>query len=353
MSVVFVIGPVIKIVGRVEKFMAWNEEDDKKNIESEVEVKKNVSASSDTSDGVVDALKEVLGAQVVERRRARRWKIFFRFVYLTIFIGVLSAAFMSAEIDEVTVSDSVAVIRMQGAIGAQSEVDANEYVPLFDDIYADSRNKAVLIEMNSPGGSPVHAGILHDVIMKYRKQFPSIPVVVAVEDMAASGGYYIASAADKIVVDKASLVGSIGVISGGFEASELIEKLGVKRRLFIAGENKGFMDPFSPMSEQAQESWQAVLDETHQQFISAVKEGRGDRLTNDPQMFTGMVFTGTQALQNGLADELGYAQNLLNTEFSGLTPAYYTPYQEPWEKVAKQLGVELSASVKSWLYELR
>ncbi|CUB03930.1 S49 family peptidase [Marinomonas fungiae] len=335
--------------------MAWNEEDDKNNTKIEQHADNEVSKQSNanTDDNVIDALKEVLNSQIVEKRRARRWKIFFRFVYLFVFIGILVAAFMKADVDEVSLDDSVAIIRMQGTIGAESEIDANEYVPLFDEIYADQSTRAVLIEMNSPGGSPVHSGILHDVIMQYRAQYPDIPVVVAVEDMAASGGYYIASAADKIVVDKASLVGSIGVISGGFEASELIEKIGVKRRLFTAGENKAFLDPFSPMTEQAQQSWQAVLDETHQQFINAVKEGRGDRLQDDPQMFTGMVFTGAQAVRNGLADEFGYAQQLLNTEFAGLTPAYYSPYQEPWEKVAKQLGVELSAGVKSLLFDVR
>ncbi|SBS31802.1 Putative signal peptide peptidase SppA [Marinomonas aquimarina] len=335
--------------------MAWNEEDDQNNTEIEKGATKQAPQQSrdNGETKVIEALKEVLSSHMVERRRARRWKIFFRFLYLFVFIGVLVTTLMRADMEDVSVNDSVAVLRMQGTIGAENEVDANDYVPLFDEIYADRTTKAVLIEMNSPGGSPVHSGILHDVIMQYRAQYPTIPVVVAVEDMAASGGYYIASAADKIVVDKASLVGSIGVVSGGFEASELLDKVGVKRRLFTAGDNKAFLDPFSPMTEQAQQSWQAVLDETHQQFIDAVKDGRGDRLQNDPQLFSGMVFTGAQAVQNGLADEVGYAQQLLNNDFSGLTPAYYSPYQEPWERVAKQLGVEFAASVKSWLYGLR
>lgn len=332
--------------------MAWNEEDDvnKKPQESIVD---QAQGKQSTETKLVDALKEVLGAQVVERRRQRRWKIFFRFVYLFVFIGVVVSVWVTSDMEDVNAGDSVAVLRMQGTIGAQSEVDANEYVPLLDEIYANSSTKAVLIEMNSPGGSPVHSGILYDAIMHYRTLYPAIPVVVAVEDLAASGGYYIASAADEIIVDKASLVGSIGVVSGGFEASELIEKLGVKRRLFTAGENKAFMDPFSPMSDAAVQSWQSVLDETHKQFINAVKEGRGDRLADEPNLFTGMVFTGTQAVELGLADRFGYAQQLLNTQFSDLTPTYYTPYKEPWEKVAKQLGVEFSTGVTSWLYGLR
>lgn len=332
--------------------MAWNEEDDvnKKPQESIVD---QAQGKQSTETKLVDALKEVLGAQVVERRRQRRWKIFFRFVYLFVFIGVVVSIWVTSDMEDVNAGDSVAVLRMQGTIGAQSEVDANEYVPLLDEIYANSSIKAVLIEMNSPGGSPVHSGILYDAIMHYRTLYPAIPVVVAVEDLAASGGYYIASAADEIIVDKASLVGSIGVVSGGFEASELIEKLGVKRRLFTAGENKAFMDPFSPMSDAAVQSWQSVLDETHKQFINAVKEGRGDRLADEPNLFTGMVFTGTQAVELGLADRFGYAQQLLNTQFSDLTPTYYTPYKEPWEKVAKQLGVEFSTGVTSWLYGLR
>ncbi|WP_425641004.1 S49 family peptidase [Marinomonas gallaica] len=332
--------------------MAWNEEDDV-NKKPQESIVGQAQGKQSTETKLVDALKEVLGAQVVERRRQRRWKIFFRFVYLFVFIGVVVSIWVTSDMEDVNAGDSVAVLRMQGAIGAQSEVDANEYVPLLDEIYANSSTKAVLIEMNSPGGSPVHSGILYDAIMHYRTLYPAIPVVVAVEDLAASGGYYIASAADEIVVDKASLVGSIGVVSGGFEASELIEKLGVKRRLFTAGENKAFMDPFSPMSDAAVQSWQSVLDETHKQFINAVKEGRGDRLADEPNLFTGMVFTGTQAVELGLADRFGYAQQLLNTQFSDLTPTYYTPYKEPWEKVAKQLGVEFSTGVTSWLYGLR
>lgn len=332
--------------------MAWNEEDDV-NKKPQESIVGQAQGKQSTETKLVDALKEVLGAQVVERRRQRRWKIFFRFVYLFVFIGVVVSIWVTSDMEDVNAGDSVAVLRMQGTIGAQSEVDANEYVPLLDEIYANSSTKAVLIEMNSPGGSPVHSGILYDAIMHYRTLYPAIPVVVAVEDLAASGGYYIASAADEIIVDKASLVGSIGVVSGGFEASELIEKLGVKRRLFTAGENKAFMDPFSPMSDAAVQSWQSVLDETHKQFINAVKEGRGDRLADEPNLFTGMVFTGTQAVELGLADRFGYAQQLLNTQFSDLTPTYYTPYKEPWEKVAKQLGVEFSTGVTSWLYGLR
>ncbi|MCO4785765.1 MAG: S49 family peptidase [Marinomonas atlantica] len=333
--------------------MAWNEEDDV-NTKSKEPMADNKHIEKESTDSkLVDALKEVLGAQVVERRRQRRWKIFFRFVYLLVFIGIVTSIWMTSDVDDVTSGDSVAVLRMQGTIGAQSEVDANEYAPLLDEIYANSSTKAVLIEMNSPGGSPVHSGILHDAIMQYRTLYPAIPVVVAVEDMAASGGYYIASAADEIVVDKASLVGSIGVVSGGFEASELINKIGVKRRLFTAGENKAFMDPFSPMSDAAMLSWQSVLDETHKQFIAAVKQGRGDRLADEPNLFTGMVFTGSQAVELGLADQFGYAQQLLNTQFSDLTPVYYTPYKEPWEKVAKQLGVEFSTGITSWFYSLR
>ncbi|MFD1384036.1 S49 family peptidase [Rhodanobacter aciditrophus] len=326
--------------------MAWTEDEDLKQEDTTTTPKVKEDRSKDASENeqLIGALKEVLLSQTTEKRRARRWKLFFRFVYLFVFIGLIGTYFYTADFDDVDVAPSVAVIPMQGAIGAGAEVDANDFVALLDDAYENSTTQAVLIEMNSPGGSPVHAGILHDAIMSYRAARPDVPVIVVVEDMAASGGYYIASAADQIVVDKASLVGSIGVVSGGFEASELIEKIGVKRRIFTAGENKAFLDPFSPMSDHAIESWQAVLDETHAQFIAAVKAGRGDRLTDDPEIFSGMVYTGAQAVNLGLADRFGYAQQLLSSEFRGLTPHYYSPYQEPWEKLAKEFGVQLSAS---------
>lgn len=327
-------------------------DDESKGVVSDSSAKQE-KVTQDTDHRIIYALKEVLGAHVVERRRSRRWKIFFRLFYTFLFIGVLAWFSLSADTEDMISGDTVAVIRMQGVIGAQLEVDANEYVALLDEVYQTPSTKAVLIEMNSPGGSPVHSGILHDAIMQYRKARPDIPVVVAVEDLAASGGYYIASAADRIIVDKASLVGSIGVVSGGFEVSGLIEKLGVKRRLFTAGENKAFMDPFSPMTEEAAKSWQTVLDETHQQFIAAVKEGRGDRLADNSKLFTGMVFTGEQAVKLGLADGFGYSQRLLNTEFNDLTPEYYSPYEEPWVQVAKDLGVEMSASLQSWLMGMR
>lgn len=335
--------------------MSWTEDEDQKE-QSEAASASSVThqAQDKSSDSqVIDALKEVLGAQVVERRRARRWKIFFRLVYLLVLIGVITAIIWQSDAGEKMAADSVAVLRMQGVIGAELEVDANEYVALLDDIYANSGTKALLIEMNSPGGSPVHAGILYDAISDYRTQRPDVPVWVVVEDMAASGGYYIASAADQIIVDKASLVGSIGVVSGGFEASGLIEKLGVKRRLFTAGENKAFLDPFSPMSEEAEASWQAVLDQTHEQFINAVKAGRGEKLAANEELFSGMVFTGEQAVELGLADGYGYSQRLLNTQFSELTPVYYQPYQEPWVQVAKDLGVKMSSSLQSWLMGMR
>lgn len=335
--------------------MAWTEDEDQKqgSIEPSPPEKAELKNKPNESEQLVDALKEVLLSQTTEKRRARRWKLFFRFFYLFVFLGLIGTYFFTAEFDDVDMGPSVAVIRMQGTIGAGAEVDANDYVELLDEAYSARDTRAVLIEMNSPGGSPVHAGILHDALMGYRAARPDVPVFVAVEDMAASGGYYIASAADQIVVDKASLVGSIGVISGGFEASELIEKIGVKRRVFTAGDNKAFLDPFSPMSESAQRSWQAVLDETHAQFIGAVKAGRGNRLANDPEIFSGMVYTGTQAIELGLADRLGYAQQLLTTEFRGLTPHYYSPYREPWEKVAKQLGVQFTASLESLFTRMR
>jgi protease-4 len=163
--------------------------------------------------------------------------------------------------------------------------------------------------------------------------------------MAASGGYYIASAANKIYADKASLVGSIGVISSGFDASNLLEKIGVERRTFTAGRNKAFLDPFAPMTEEAKVKWQAVLDETHQQFINAVKEGRGDRLVITDDVFSGMVFTGSQAIKIGLIDGLASVNDILDAHFPDAEPVVYEPKQDSWKELAKEFGVEMATRV--------
>lgn len=349
--------------------MAWTEDEDKAikplgegqaqvdqmdepgqsqlNHEKKVEDRENASPSNEGSNKNTDKLWQLLEGtlkeNLVEKRRARRWNIFFRSLTFSVIIAIFVVAMSETDISELDVQTNyVAVIPMEGQIGAGQPVDANVVLPLIDDAYAKSGIKALVLKMNSPGGSPVHSGIIYDAIQLKRKQYPNVPTYVVVEDLAASGGYYIASAVDHIYADKASLVGSIGVISAGFEATELLKKIGVERRVFTAGENKAFLDPFLPMAQSSIDKWQAVLDETHGQFIDAVKEGRGDRLKESSDLFTGAVFTGAQAVDLGLIDGLASFYQLLNSEYKGVEVLYFTEDKEPWEDVIKSFGVSVT-----------
>lgn len=332
--------------------MSWTEDEDReqslKNTESPHAStdEKTERSQTDPNKEIWSLLEKTLSENLIEKRRARRWKIFFRFTTLAIFLAVIGAWFAKSNFQDVTLEeDIVAMIPMRGVIGADNEIESSEFVGLLDAAYRNSRLKGVVIEMNSPGGSPVHSGIIYDAIRAKEQNYPEIPVIVVVEDMAASGGYYIASAANEIYADKASLVGSIGVISSGFDASNLLEKIGVERRTFTAGRNKAFLDPFAPMTEEAKLKWQAVLDETHQQFINAVKEGRGDRLVITDDVFSGMVFTGSQAVKIGLIDGLASVNGILDSRFPDAEPVVYEPKQDSWKELAKEFGVEMATKV--------
>uniref|UniRef100_A6VXI4 Signal peptide peptidase SppA, 36K type n=1 Tax=Marinomonas sp. (strain MWYL1) TaxID=400668 RepID=A6VXI4_MARMS len=332
--------------------MSWTEDEDRKqslNETSSEHVHTEKKAEIETTDPnkeIWSLLEKTLSENLIEKRRARRWRIFFRFTTLAIFLAVVGGWFAKSNFQDVSLEgDIVAMIPMRGVIGADNEIESSEFVGLLDAAYQNSRLKGVVIEMNSPGGSPVHSGIIYDAIRAKEQNYPDIPVLVVVEDMAASGGYYIASAANEIYADKASLVGSIGVISSGFDASNLLEKIGVERRTFTAGRNKAFLDPFAPMTEEAKVKWQAVLDETHQQFINAVKEGRGDRLVITDDVFSGMVFTGSQAIKIGLIDGLASVTDILDTRFPDAEPVVYEPKQDSWKELAKEFGVEMATRV--------
>jgi len=332
--------------------MSWTEEQDKQNAQDAQQnpatTPDPVNPEKDSDSRLWQLLEKTLNDTVVEKRRARRWKIFFRFTGLLFVLALIGAALSQMSLDTTQLNkDTVAVIPMRGVIGSGAEIDASEYVGLLDEAYRSHNLTGVVIEMNSPGGSPVHSGIIYDAIRQKEALYPNVPVIVVVEDMAASGGYYIASAANEIYADKASLVGSIGVISSGWDASKLMEKIGVERRTFTAGRNKDFLDPFVPMSKEGKEKWQAVLDETHQQFIHAVEVGRGDRLKITDDVFSGMIFTGVQAQKIGLIDGLSSAHDLLKTRFPNSTPVVYAPERDPWEKVAKEFGVQFAAKILS------
>jgi len=279
-----------------------------------------------------------------EQRRARRWGIVFKtltFVYLFVILGsfIISSRGMG---DAMNPNDPhTAIVRVSGVIAADQDASANNIVSGLRRAFKNDHSTAVMLVINSPGGSPVQAGYVYDEIKRLRGEYPDKKVYATIADLGASGGYYIAAAADEIYADKASLVGSIGVTAASFGFVDLMEKVGVERRNFTAGEHKAFLDPFSPLKEDEKVFWESVLRSTHEQFIRVVKEGRGDRLIDNDKLFTGLVWSGEQALELGLIDGLGspgfVARDIIGEE----TMRDYTPRRSAFEELTRQLGVSI------------
>jgi protease-4 len=217
--------------------------------------------------------------------------------------------------------------------------------------FEDKNTKGVVLRINSPGGSPVQAGQINDEIRRLKTKYPNTPIYAVVEEMCASGGYYVAAAADRIYVDKASLVGSIGVLMDGFGFTGTMEKLGVERRLITAGENKGFLDPFSPMSEKQKEYAQQMLNEIHQQFIAVVKAGRGQRLKESPELFSGLVWNGTKSIELGLADALGSVDSVARDVIKAEDVVDFTREENISERLAKRFGAAMGRGFASMMLE--
>jgi protease-4 len=304
---------------------------------------------NDTPNWERQLVEKLAMAAVVEQRRARRWKIFFRLVWLGIIAGLLATAFLRNEdksADALTGSGHTAVISLDGVIDSENNT-AEKLSAALEDAYNDRGTRGIIIEANSPGGSPVLSGMAYDEIHRQKKLHPAIPVYVTVQEVCASGCYYIAAAADKIFVDKASIIGSIGVLSDGFGFTGLMDKLGVERRLKTAGENKAMGDPFSPVNPKQDAIRQQLLDDIHQQFIKAVRDGRGSRLKNDPQLFSGMVWIGEKGIPLGLADGLGNTRSVARDVIKAEKTVDYTQQDDLSSRVARKIGVEFAGGVRS------
>jgi protease IV len=304
---------------------------------------------NDTPNWERQLVEKLAMAAVVEQRRARRWKIFFRLVWLGIIGSLLAFAFLRNEdksAEALTGSGHTAVISLDGVIDSENNT-AEKLSTALEDAYADHGTRGIVIEANSPGGSPVLSGMAYDEIRRQKKLHPAIPVYVTVQEVCASGCYYIAAAADKIFVDKASIIGSIGVLSDGFGFTGLMDKLGVERRLKTAGENKAMGDPFSPVNPKQDAIRQQLLDDIHQQFIKAVRDGRGSRLKNDPQLFSGMVWIGDKSIPLGLADGLGNTRSVARDIIKAEKTVDYTQQDDLSSRVARKIGVEFAGGVRS------
>ncbi|MBS1208865.1 MAG: ClpP class periplasmic serine protease [Proteobacteria bacterium] len=290
---------------------------------------------------------------VKEARRKRRWSIFFRtlgFAYL----GVVIFLFWNAEGGSARVDGAqhTAMVQLEGVIGASGEVKAAETIQALQAAFEAENSKGVILRINSPGGSPVQAGMINDEIRRLRAKYPAKPVYAVVEDVCASGGYYIAAAADKIFVDKASIVGSIGVRMDGFGFTGTMEKLGVERRSITAGENKAFLDPFLPQNPKQVEFAKGMLAEIHQQFIDVVRHGRGKRLKETPEMFSGLFWSGARSIELGLADAYGTVDSVARDVIKAEEIRDYTQRENVAERLAKRFGAGVSASVVQELNRL-
>ncbi|MBT9612621.1 MAG: S49 family peptidase [Burkholderiales bacterium] len=284
-------------------------------------------------------LEKVALAAVTEQRRARKWGIFFKiigFLYLT-FILIMALGLMNGA-DLPSTKSHTALVDLDGVIAPGSQASAERIIEGLQAAFKNKHAKGVILRINSPGGSPVQAGQINDEIKRLRTKHPAIPLYAVVEDICASGGYYVAVAADKIYVDKASLVGSIGVLMDGFGFTGTMDKLGVERRLMTAGENKGFLDPFSPVDPQQKAHAQTMLSEIHEQFIQTVKKGRGARLKETEGMFSGLIWTGERSIALGMADAIGSMDFVAREVIKAEDIVDYTPRQSLADRFAKRFG---------------
>ncbi|WP_297792325.1 S49 family peptidase [uncultured Marinobacter sp.] len=289
-----------------------------------------------------------------EQRKSRRWGIFFKlltFSYLIALLFIIKFP-LGGSLDAATGSHT-ALIEINGMIAADELASADNIVSSLREAFEADNSVAVVLRINSGGGSPVQSGYVYDEIQRLRGEYPDKKVYAVISDIGASGAYYIAAAADEIYADKASLVGSIGVVAGGFGFTEMMDKVGVDRRLYTAGENKAFLDPFSPENEEEVAFWQGVLETTHSQFIEKVREGRGERLSDDERLFSGLVWSGEQALELGLVDGLGSASHVARQVIGEEELVDYSRRKSPLQNIVDQFGVSVGSALANRMMEAR
>ncbi|UNT14752.1 S49 family peptidase [Pseudomonas sp. I3-I5] len=298
-------------------------------------------------------LEKTLLAGIQEQRRSRRWGIFFKLLTFIYLFGILALFLPWADMDKAASGGAshTALVEVRGVIADQEAASADNIVKGLRDAFKDSKTKAVVLRINSPGGSPVQAGYVYDEIRRLRAEHPGIKLYAVIADLGASGAYYIASAADEIYADKASLVGSIGVTAAGYGFVGAMDKLGVERRLYTSGEHKAFLDPFSPQKPEETQFWQGVLDTTHNQFIAMVKQGRGERLKDKdhPELFSGLVWSGDQAKALGLIDGLGSASYVAREVVGEKDLVDFTVQESPLDRFSKRMGASVAERLAMWM----
>ena len=291
-----------------------------------------------------ETLEKLAFASLQEQKRARRWGIFFKmltFVYVTFLIVV---AFEWRGDGDLTGGKHTALVELNGVIESKGEASAEKITGALQSAFKDKDTQGVILRINSPGGSPVQSGIIYDEVRRLRGIHPNTPLYVVVEDICASGGYFVAASADRIYVNKASIVGSIGVLMDGFGFTGTMEKLGVERRLLTAGDNKGMLDPFSPIDPKQKEFALSMLNDIHQQFIAVVKQGRGKRLKDSPEIFSGLFWTGQKSVVMGLADGFGCVESVARDVIKAEQIVDFTEKSNTVERIAKRFGAATAKS---------
>ncbi len=310
---------------------------------------KNASGPLDEAMGTKggwerDLVNRLAFASLNEQRRARRWNIFFRFL-LALYLGAILLAYWPADWTGINTPGvkHTALVELKGVISDDAEASADNVIEGLKDAFEDKNTAGIILRINSPGGSPVQAGYIYNEIKRLRKKYPDTPLYAVVTDICASGGYYVASAADKIYADKASIVGSIGVRMDSFGFVGSLEKLGIERRLYTAGDHKGFLDPFLPAKPSDVAHVKKLLDDIHAQFIAAVREGRGKRLTSDdPELFSGLFWTGDESVKLGLVDALASPGYVAREVIGEENIVDFTKKPDLLERVTKRIGVAMA-----------
>jgi protease-4 len=291
-------------------------------------------------------LEKVALAAIAEQRASRRWGIAFKFLLLLYLFLLLIVGIGWIKPGEYkSTSKHTALVDVRGVIAATGAASADNVTTGLQAAFKDANTQGVILRINSPGGSPVQAGYINDEIKRLRAQYPDKPLYAVVGDICASGGYYIAVAADRIYVDKASIIGSIGVLMDGFGFTGTMEKLGVERRAITAGENKKFLDPFAPVNPAHKEFAEKMLGEIHEQFIAVVRKGRGQRLKETPEIFSGLVWVGPQSIELGLADALGSVESVARDVIKAEEIVDYTPRENIAERVARRFGAAMAEAL--------
>lgn len=299
---------------------------------------------NNSSQQHTDIVNRLAFAALNEQRRTRRWNIFFKGLLFAYLFLIMLMIYLPADksAGKLTVGKHTALVEINGMISDYSQANADTIITGLRDAFEDKNTAGIILRINSPGGSPVQAGYVNDEINRLREKYPDTKIYAVVTDMCASGGYYIAAAADEIYADKASVVGSIGVLMNSFGFVDAMKKLGVERRLYTAGENKGILDPFSETKPEDIAHIKSMLNNIHEQFIDVVKKGRGDRLVNNKKIFSGLFWTGEQALELGLIDGLGSSSYVARELIQAEKIVDFTPRPDYLQRFADRFGVAMA-----------